>query len=112
MYEPPNRGGKTLSALNRGAGGNDPGSRDRSRRLANTFLHAARLHDGVERLGLLRPATHGDQTSTPRSSCRSRKNPDGSTITGPAYEYIVTAAAHSRTRSTIPRRRWTKRRRR
>ena len=26
LYEPPNRGGKTITALNRGVGGNDPGS--------------------------------------------------------------------------------------
>src|SRR5438132_6520618 len=26
LYEPPNRGGKTINALNRGVGGNDPGS--------------------------------------------------------------------------------------
>ncbi len=38
MYEPPNRGRKTQAALNRGAGGNDPGSVTDSKILANTFL--------------------------------------------------------------------------
>src|SRR5512141_1431169 len=38
MYEPPNRGRKTHEALNRGAGGNDPGSVTDPKVLANTFL--------------------------------------------------------------------------
>src|SRR5919206_3639425 len=38
MYEPPNRGRKTHAVLNRGAGGNDPGSVTDAKVLANTFL--------------------------------------------------------------------------
>ena len=39
MYEPPNRGGKTWSALcSRRAGGNDPGSITDPAVLANSFL--------------------------------------------------------------------------
>ena len=38
LYEPPNRGGKTISALNRGVGGNDPGSVTDPMLLANAFL--------------------------------------------------------------------------
>src|SRR6185503_4588491 len=38
MYEPPNRGRKTHDALNRGAGGNDPGAVTDPKVLANTFL--------------------------------------------------------------------------
>src|SRR6202790_1889469 len=38
MYEPPNRGRKTHAALNRGAGGNDPGSVTDPNILTNTFL--------------------------------------------------------------------------
>src|SRR5438477_2075163 len=38
MYEPPNRGRKTHAVLNRGAGGNDPGSVIDPKILANTFL--------------------------------------------------------------------------
>ena len=38
MYEPPNRGGKTHGPLNRGAGGDDPGSVTDPKVLANTFL--------------------------------------------------------------------------
>src|SRR4051812_31269650 len=38
MYEPPNRGGKTHDALNRGGGGDDPGALTDPAKLANTFL--------------------------------------------------------------------------
>src|ERR1700681_4324047 len=38
MYEPPNRGRKTLGALNRGVGTNDPGSKKDAAALANSFL--------------------------------------------------------------------------
>src|SRR5512132_3103328 len=38
MYEPPNRGSKTHDALNRGAGGDDPGSLTDAAKLAGTFL--------------------------------------------------------------------------
>src|SRR5258708_36013127 len=38
LYEPPNRGRKTITALNRGVGGNDPGSVKDASILANSFL--------------------------------------------------------------------------
>src|SRR3989449_8670132 len=38
LYEPPNRGRKTIAALNRGVGGNDPGSITDMALLANPFL--------------------------------------------------------------------------
>src|SRR5438046_5535639 len=38
LYEPPNRGRKTISALNRGVGGNDPGSVTDRSLLADSFL--------------------------------------------------------------------------
>src|SRR5947208_11798240 len=38
LYEPPNRGRKTISALNRGVGGEDPGSVTDTTLLANSFL--------------------------------------------------------------------------
>src|SRR5207249_3002542 len=38
LYEPPNRGRKTIAALNRGVGGNDPGSLTDAALLANSFL--------------------------------------------------------------------------
>src|SRR5712691_12197980 len=38
LYEPPNRGRKTITALNRGVGGQDPGSVKDEVLLANSFL--------------------------------------------------------------------------
>jgi hypothetical protein len=38
LYEPPNRGRKTIGALNRGVGGEDPGSVKDASLLANSFL--------------------------------------------------------------------------
>src|SRR5262249_34978054 len=38
LYEPPNRGRKTIANLNRGVGGNDPGSVKNATVLANSFL--------------------------------------------------------------------------
>src|SRR2546430_13417224 len=38
LYEPPNRGRKTINALNRGVGGNDPGSVTDASLLGNSFL--------------------------------------------------------------------------
>src|SRR2546430_5301627 len=38
LYEPPNRGRKTINALNRGVGGNDPGSVADVSLLGNSFL--------------------------------------------------------------------------
>src|SRR5712671_3644404 len=38
LYEPPNRGRKTIGALNRGVGGDDPGSVREASLLANSFL--------------------------------------------------------------------------
>ena len=89
MYEPPNRGGKTHVTLNRGAGGNDPGAVTDPAVLANTFLWPrgyTTVWSGWEDLVPLTSLTAAAQLPI-------AVNPDGSTITGPAYEYIVTGAA-------------------
>ena len=89
MYEPPNRGGKTHGTLNRGAGGNDPGAVTDPAVLANTFLWPrgyTTVWSGWEDLGPLTGLTAS-------LALPIAHNPDGSTITGPAYEYIVTSAA-------------------
>jgi hypothetical protein len=89
MYEPPNRGGKTHGTLNRGAGGDDPGAVTDAAVLANTFLWPrgyTTVWSGWEDLG---PLTDLNASLTLPVAV----NPDGSTITGPAYEYIVTGNA-------------------
>jgi len=88
MYEPPNRGNKTWAALGRVTGGNDPGSITDPAVLANAFLTPrgfTMVWSGWEDLGSL-----DDLTAT--ASLPVARNADGSSITGPSYEYIVTGA--------------------
>src|SRR5258706_11379799 len=87
MYEPPNRGRKTHAALNRGAGGNDPGSVTDPKIVANTFLPPrgyTMVWSGWDYSAGSSTADNNTTITLPVA-----KNPDGSTITGPAYEYIV-----------------------
>ena len=93
MYEPPNRGGKTISNLNRGVGGNDPGSVTNTTLLANSFLMP--LGYSISFSGW--DASAGSSTANFNTTITLpvAKNADGSTITGPAYEYIVNAGVAS-----------------
>src|SRR4030095_13802976 len=87
MYEPPNRGGKTHDLLNRGAGGDDPGSLTDPAKLANTFLMPrgyTMVWSGWDFSAGTSSADYNTTITLPIA-----KNPDGSSITGPAYEYIV-----------------------
>src|SRR5262249_32290236 len=87
MYEPPNRGRKTHAALNRGAGGNDPGSVTDPKVLANTFLPPrgyTMVWSGWDYSAGANTADFNTTITLPVA-----KNPDGSSITGPSYEYIV-----------------------
>jgi len=89
MYEPPNRGGKTWSALGRvSGGGDDPASITDVTVLANSFLMPrgyTMVWSGWEELGPL-------DTYNASASFPIVKNADGSPITGPSYEYIVVGA--------------------
>src|SRR5215471_15646880 len=87
MYEPPNRGRKTHVALNRGAGGNDPGAVTDPKVLANTFLPPrgyTMVWSGWDYSAGKSTADFNTTVTLPVA-----KNPDGSSITGPGYEYIV-----------------------
>jgi len=90
MYEPPNRGGKTWTALGRvTGGGNDPATITDPTVLANSFLMPrgyTLVWSGWEPLGSL-------SSLTAVAALPVAKNSDGSTITGPAYEYVVSSAA-------------------
>lgn len=90
MYEPPNRGAKTHDSLNRGAGGDDPGSLTDPAKLANTFL----LPRGYTMVWSGWDFSAGADNSNYNITITLpvAKNPDGSSITGPAYEYIVSGA--------------------
>src|SRR5262249_12895989 len=90
MYEPPNRGTKTWAALGRVTGGglNDPGSITDPGVLANSFLMPrgyTLVWSGWEPLGSL-------ASLTASAALPIAKNSGGSSITGPAFEYIVTGA--------------------
>jgi hypothetical protein len=90
MFEPPNRGGKTYQTLNRTPGGNDPAAIVDPDVLANAFLwtrgYTTAWAGWENDLGPLNgltatatlPVAHG---------------PSGATITGPAYDYIVTGSS-------------------
>src|SRR5215467_5048820 len=94
MYEPPNRGRKTYQELNRTPdGGNDPGALTEAAfpgELGNSFLWSrgyTTVWSGWENnLGPLNGLTA-------TAVLPVATNPDGSTITGPGYEYIVSPGA-------------------
>ena len=91
MYEPPNRGGKTWANFARMPGGNDPGSVTDPAVLANAFLMPrgyAMVWSGWDKAAGTSTANFNATITLPIA-----KNPDGSAITGPAYEYIVTGGA-------------------
>jgi len=93
MYEPPNRGNKTWNTFGRVPGGNDPGSAITDPAvLANAFLMPRGytfVFSGWD--ASAPPATPTNLSTT--ITLPVAVNPDGSAITGPAYEYIVTGAA-------------------
>jgi len=95
MYEPPNRGSKTWTALGRvTGGGNDPATITDPTVLANSFLMPrgyTLVWSGWEPLGV--PLASLGTTLTQAVAIPLVKNSDGSTSTGPAYEYIVSPGA-------------------
>ena len=102
MYEPPNRGRKTWNTFGRVPAGNDPGSTITDPTvLANAFLMPrgyTMVWSGWDKGAGTSTAGFNTTITLPIA-----KNPDGSSITGPAYEYIVTSARH-RSLSAIRRR--------
>ena len=91
MYEPPNRGGKTYQTLNNTPSGtNDPAAITDQTVLANSFLWPqgyTTVWSGWENnLGPL-------SGLTATAALPVATNSDGSTITGPGYEYIVSPGA-------------------
>ena len=101
MYEPPNRGNKTWAALGRvtldpvsGASANDPATFITDPTvLANSFLMPrgyTLVWSGWEPLV---PLANLGTSLTAAVALPIAKNADGSTITGPAYEYIVTSGS-------------------
>jgi len=92
MYEPPNRGGKTWANFGRvttniPANTNDPGSITDTTVLANAFLMPrgyTMVWSGWDKSAGTSTANFNTTITLPIAKA------DGATITGPAYEYIVT----------------------
>src|SRR5437867_5379487 len=91
LYEPPNRGRKTISALNRGVGGNDPGSVTDASLLGNSFLMPQGYSISFSGWDFSAGTSTADFNTT--ITLPIGRNADGSSITGPSYEYIVNAGA-------------------
>ena len=91
LYEPPNRGRKTIAALNRGVGGNDPGSVNELSALSNSFLMPQGYSISFSGWDASAETNGTDMSTT--ITLPIAKNRDGSPITGPSYEYIVNAGA-------------------
>ncbi len=91
MYEPPNRGNKTWGTLGRFPGGNDPGSVTDPTALANAFFMPrgyTMVWSGWDKAAGTSSADFITTIALPVA-----QNPDGSSITGPSFEYIVTSTA-------------------
>ncbi len=92
MYEPPNRGRKlSLAALTRGITGADPGATTDTNRLAATFLLPqgyTLVWSGWDASTARLTFDHNVTISLPVAT-----GADGTPLTGPAYEYIVTQAS-------------------
>jgi hypothetical protein len=91
VYEPPNRGRKTIAALNRGIGGQDPGSVKDERLLANSFLMPQGYSISFSGWDASAGTSSADFNTT--ITLPIARNADGSQITGPAYEYVVNSKA-------------------
>jgi hypothetical protein len=91
MYEPPNRGRKTWNAMGRMPGGNDPGSVTDPDVLAQSFLMPRGYTISFSGWDYSAGTDNSGFVST--MTYPIAKNPDGSSITGPAYEYIVSPGA-------------------
>ena len=98
MYEPPNRGRKTYQELNRTPDGtNDPAALNDTGNpgeLDNSFLWTrgyTTVWSGWE--NALANLTTTPNTTTATADLPVVHGPGGATITGPAYEYIVTGAS-------------------
>jgi hypothetical protein len=108
-YEPPNRGGKTFGNFNRSTGGDDPAT---SSDPGSTFLAPQGYTMVWSGWDFSAGTDNADFNLT--ITLPVAKNPDGSSITGPAYEYIVsqgesyrlnyTAATLDRAKATLTHR--------
>ena len=98
MYEPPNRGNKTWANLARFTGStNDPGSQTDATILDNNFFlprgYTLVFSGWDQAAGPPTAASEVAFVTTIDLSKTTPKNADGSPVTGPGYDYIVTGGA-------------------
>ena len=91
FYEPPNRGGKLYGGFNGSGGGNNPGANAADATAAGAAYPAFLMNQGYTLVwsGWDQEPFAPNATDTLKLSGPIARNPDGSSITGPAYEYIV-----------------------
>ena len=99
FYEAPNRGAKLFGDFNRSTGGDDPAA---SSDPAGTFL-APRGYTMVWSGWDFAAGTDNSDFNL-TITLPIAKNPDGSSITGPAYEYIVSSPSRRFVSADLPRR--------
>jgi len=91
MYEPPNRGNKTWANLARFVGStNDPGSQTDAKILDDNFFLPRGYTLVFSGWDQAAGTSNANFVSTIDLSKTIPKNADGSPVTGPGYEYIVT----------------------
>ncbi len=83
FYEAPNRGGKQFGSLNRSAGGNDPGTTTNPGQTFFAPRGYTMVWSGWDQAAGTNNANFNTTISLPVA-----KNADGTSITGPVYEYI------------------------
>ena len=92
MYEPPNRGGKQYASLNRSTGGNDPAASTNPQQTFFAPQGYAQVWSGWDFAAGTDNSNFNTTITLPIA-----KNPDGTSITGPSYEYIVMGNATTQT---------------
>ena len=91
FFEAPNRGGKLFGGFNGSGGGNNPGALAADAATAGAAYPGFLMNRGYTMvwIGWDQEPYAAGATNTMRVYGPLAKNPDGSTITGPTYEYIV-----------------------
>lgn len=91
FFEAPNRGGKTFGGFNASGGGNNPGASAADATVAGAAYPAFLMNRGHTLVwsGWDQEPFAANATDIIRINGPIAKNTDGSTITGPSYEYIV-----------------------
>jgi Alpha/beta hydrolase domain len=89
FFEPPNRGNKQYGGFNASGGGNNPGTVAADATVAGAAYPAFLMNKGYTLVWAGWDMEPMVATDVVQATLPLAKNPDGSSITGPSYEYIV-----------------------